>query len=131
MSDYFKKVKSYLMEMDYSITYENAEEEVFVLRHEAEGISDLVIACADPILIIEQFLIDIKNPDVKALQSLLQKNRDMVHGALALDDTGTKVVFRDTLRLETLDLDELEGSINALALMLSEYSDDLIAFSKQ
>lgn len=131
MSEYFKKVKTYLMDMDYSITYESAQEEVFVLSHESEGISDMVVACADPILIIEQFLIDIKNPDVKILQQLLQKNRDMVHGALALDDTGHKVVFRDTLRLETLDLDELEGSINALALLLSEFSDDLIAFSKK
>ena len=39
--------------------------------------------------------------------------------------------FRDTLRLQHLDLDELEGSINSLSLLLSEYSEQIINYSKQ
>jgi len=130
MSANFQKIKEYLMDLEYTITYEDADEEVFVIQNEEDGIRDMVLACADPILIIEQFLIEIPQPSLQIYQSLLQKNRDIVHGALALSDEGKKVVFRDTLRLENLDLNELEGSVNALALLLSEYSDDLIGFTK-
>jgi hypothetical protein len=47
-----------------------------------------------------------------------------------LDETGKKVIFRDTLQLENLDQNELEGSLNSLSLLLSEYSTELIEFSK-
>ena len=66
----------------------------------------------------------------EVFQKLLQKNRDMIRGSFALDDSGSKVLFRDTLALENLDLNELEGSFNSLGLLLSEYSDELISFSK-
>lgn len=130
MTESFEKVKSYLMDLDCSITYENAEEAVFVVAHEPTGIRNLVIACADPILIMEQFLFELKHISADVLKNLLIKNRDIVHGAFALDENGTKVIFRDTLQLENLDPNELEGSINSLSLLLSEYSDELIAFSK-
>jgi len=130
MSDYFEKVKSFVLDLDLSITYQNAEEEVLVIEDEAAGISNLVIACADPILIMEEYLFELKNSQGDVLKNLLQKNRDIVHGAFALDDTGTRVIFRDTLQLENLDINELEGSINSLGLLLSEYSNELIQFSK-
>jgi hypothetical protein len=60
----------------------------------------------------------------------LQKNRDIVHGAFVLDESGEKVIFRDTLQIENIDLNELEGSINSLSLLLSEYSENIIQFSK-
>ncbi len=130
MSDYFEKVKSFVLDLDLSITYQNAEEEVLVIEDEVAGISNLVIACADPILIMEEYLFELKNSQGDVLKNLLQKNRDIVHGAFALDDTGTRVIFRDTLQLENLDINELEGSINSLGLLLSEYSNELIQFSK-
>jgi hypothetical protein len=63
-------------------------------------------------------------------KSLLQKNRDIIHGAFVLEETGEKVIFRDTLQLENLDLNELEASLNSLGLLLSEYADKIIEFSK-
>tara|TARA_R110002072_G_scaffold255733_5_gene414496 strand:- start:1080 stop:1475 length:396 start_codon:yes stop_codon:yes gene_type:complete len=130
MNDHFNKVKSYLLELDYSIFYMNEEEGVLVVENESEGIRNLVLACADPLLIMEQFLFELKQDSAEILKNLLIKNRDIVHGAFALDDEGKKVIFRDTLQLENLDLNELEGSINSLSLLLSEYSDELIKFSK-
>jgi hypothetical protein len=130
MNTNFEKVKSYLLDLEYTITLENESEEVFVIENEGMGIRNLVLACADPILIMEQFLFEIHASDDKVFKSLLMKNRDIVHGAFALDESGTKVIFRDTLQLENLDLNELEGSINSLSLLLSEYSNELIKFSK-
>lgn len=130
MDNYFERVKSFLLDLDYSITYESAEEEVFVVENAEAGIHNLVVAIADPILIMEQYLFELKEGKPEIFQKLLVKNRDIVHGAFALDEGGHKVVFRDTLQLENLDQNEIEGSINSLELLLSEYSDELIEFSK-
>lgn len=130
MTHHFDRVKNYLIDLDYNITYENSEEEVFVVEYPDAGIYNLVIAVADPILIMEQFLFELKEGKPEVFRKLLEKNRDIVHGAFALDETGTRVVFRDTLQLENIDLNEIEGSVNSLELLLSEYSDELIEFSK-
>jgi hypothetical protein len=54
-------------------------------------------------------------------------NGTLVHGAFMLSDDGTQIRFRDTLRLETLDLAELHGTINALSLALEEFGDELVS----
>lgn len=130
MSEHFEKVRNYLLDLDFDIISQNEEDEIFWVEKEDAGINNLVIGCADPILIMEQYLFDIKNEAPAIFKNLLIKNRDIIHGAFVLDETGTKVIFRDTLQLENLDLNELEGSINSLSLLLSEYSDQLIEFSK-
>lgn len=130
MSTYFEKVKSFVLDLDLTITYQNEDDEILVIEDDAAGISNLVLACADPILIMEQYLFELKHTGADVLKNLLQKNRDIVHGAFALDESGHKVLFRDTLQIENLDINELEGSINSLGLLLSEYSDELIKFSK-
>lgn len=130
MTSYFDKVKSFVLDLDLSIVYQNEEEEILVIEDETSGISNLVLACADPILIMEQFLFELKSDDKEILKNLLVKNRDIVHGAFALDETGNRVIFRDTLQIENLDANELEGSINSLGMLLGEYSDELIKFSK-
>lgn len=130
MENHFEKVRNYLLELNYSIVHESTEDSVFVVENESDGILNLFIGCAEPLLIMEQFLFDLKDNSGEIYQNLLKKNRDIVHGAFVLDDTGTKVIFRDTLQIENLDLNELEGSINSLSLLLSEYSEELIQFSK-
>ena len=127
---YFDKVKDYLMELEYSIIVEDRENEVFVVESPDDGISNLMIGIADPIVIIEQYLFDLKSNVGEVAKQLLMKNRDIVHGAFVMDDDGTKVLFRDTLQIETLDFEELEGTLTSLSLLLSEYTDEIIGFSK-
>jgi hypothetical protein len=62
---------------------------------------------------------------------LLQMNRTLVHGAFTLDEEGKRVLFRDTLQLTNLDLNEVEGTIEALSLALAEHAAELISFSRQ
>jgi len=130
METNFSKVKDFLLNLEYDIVTEDQEDEVFVIEKEDEGIVNMVIAIAEPIVIIEQQLFDLKNDDSSTLKSLLMKNRDIIHGALVLDESGKKVIFRDTLQVENLDCNELEGSIKSLSLLLSEYTDEIIGFSK-
>lgn len=127
---HFDKVKDYLIELDYSITKEDRENEVFVIESLEDGIQNVLIGIADPILIIEQYLFDLTTNVGEVAQKLLIKNRDIVHGAFVLDDDGKKVIFRDTLQVDSLDLNELEGTLTSLSLLLSEYSDEIIEFSK-
>jgi hypothetical protein len=89
----------------------------------------MVIACADPILIMEQPLFVLKHETANVLKELLKKNREIVHGAFALDENN-RVLFRDTLQIENLDLNELEGSLNSLSILLSEYGQNLVEFAK-
>lgn len=130
MNKHFSTVQSYLLELDYTIDHQNEEEGIFVISNEKAGIRNLVIICANPLLIMEQFLFEVKDESQSIFKNLLIKNRDIVHGAFALDETGKKVIFRDTLQIENLDLNELEGSINSLSLLLGEYSNELIEFAK-
>lgn len=131
MNTYFEKVKEYLLELDYDIVQEDENEGVFWVESEEAAISNLVIGVADPILIMEQFMCEIAKPSAEIYKNLLVKNRDIIHGAFALDETGKNLLFRDTLELENLDLNELEGSLNSLSLLLSEYMDELIKISKK
>lgn len=131
MNHYFQTVEDYLLELQYEIVESDKEEGVLVVENEEEGIKNVVLIIADPILIVEQFLFDLNEavPDVH--KQLLMKNRDIIHGAFALDDSGKKVLFRNTHECENLDLNELRATLNSLALMLSEYADQLISFSKR
>lgn len=129
MDNHFEIVKHYLLDLDYNILHANEEDGVLWVENEESGIYNLVIGCADPILIMEQFLFEIAEPSAEVYRDLLMKNRDIIHGAFVLDESGKRVIFRDTLQLENLDQNELEGTLNSLALLLSEYMDELIKFS--
>lgn len=130
MKNYFQRVKDYLIELNYSIIHENEADGIIMIQNEREGITNLILGIASPILIFEQYIFKINKPSEDLFKQLLQKNRDIVHGAFVLDETGQKVIFSDTLQLENLDLNELEASINSLSLLLSEYSEQILDFSK-
>jgi len=130
MKNHFDVIKDYLIQLNYSITYENKSDGVLMVQKESDGIKNLILGVADPILILEQYIFKINHASEHIFKQLLQKNRDIIHGAFVLDETGEKVIFRDTLQLENLDLNEFEGSINSLSLLLSEYSENIIEFSK-
>ena len=57
-------------------------------------------------------------------------NRRLIHGAYTLDDEGSRILFRDTLQLETLDLGELGASIEALSLGLAENAHQFIKMAE-
>ncbi len=130
MSGNLHKVKDYLGELELSISSEDEAEELVVIDDEEKGIKNLIIDCEDPVLVLEQVIMDVPQKTDEFFKRLLQMNRTLVHGAFVLDDEGKKVIFRDTLQLENLDKNELEGSINALSIALAEYAGDLIEFSK-
>ena len=79
---------------------------------------------------MEQFLFEIKNPTEVLYRTLLQKNRDIVHGAFVLDHSGKKVIFRDTLPVDNMAQNEVMASINSLGILVGEFNSEMIEMSK-
>jgi len=131
MSEHFQKVKSYLLNLDVEIVHEDPQEELFVVKNEERGITNLVVDCEEPIVIIEQLIMPVPQKDrERFFERLLQINRALVHGAFVLDEESKYVIFRDTLQLKDLDFNELEASILALEMALLDYGDELVKFAK-
>ena len=127
MSD-FEKVKNFILDMGFAISHEEPKEELVVIDDDERGIKNLVIDCEGSILILEQVIIPMSKESSDFCKRILQINRTLVHGAFVLDEEGTTLLFRDTLQLENLDRNELEGSIDALSLALAEYASELVSF---
>jgi uncharacterized protein YjfI (DUF2170 family) len=130
MKNHYNITRDFLLELNFDISREATEDCILVVQKESAGIRNLILGVAPPILIMEQFIFRINDQSEKIFKSLLQKNRDIIHGAFVLDESGEKVIFRDTLQIENMDINELEGSLNSLSLLMSEYSDNIIEFSK-
>jgi len=128
---YFRKIESFISKLGYSVSYQNEKQGIFCIENEDDGIKNLIIGVAPPILILEQFIFTLRNDDKEILKSLLKKNRDIIHGAFVLDEEGKKVIFRYTMQIENLDMNEFEGALNSLGLLLSEYYEQIIEFSKK
>lgn len=127
---YFITIRTYLLELGYELHHEHEASNLLVVSRPELGIDHLVLGCGEPLLILEQYLLELPAPNCDIYQRLLQKNRDIIHGAFVLDESGLKVIYRDTLQLDFLDRSALEAVLNSLALLLSEFGDELIEFSK-
>jgi Putative bacterial sensory transduction regulator len=127
----FQTVKSYVHELNLFIVREDPAEHILIVQDDERGINNLVIDCEEPLLIFEQMIMDVPAHPGDMFRRLLQMNRTLVHGAFALTEDGKQVLFRDTLRIENLDLNEMLGTIEALSLAMAEHAAELIAFSHQ
>jgi hypothetical protein len=130
MSEHYKLVKEYLHELELHISHEDEAEELYIVQDEDRGIVNLIVDCEEPILVFEQLIMEIDSSNARVLRRLMEMNRTLVHGAFVLDEDGKRLSFRDTLQLANLDLNEVEGTINALEMAMAEYSSELIEFSR-
>jgi hypothetical protein len=120
------RVRQYLPDLNLAVTREDPEQDLIVVANEGEGIADLMLVFEEQTLTLAQHILNLADPeDAGALRRLLQMNGLLAHGAFALDDTGTRVIFRDTLELDTLDFGELAASVHALSLALAEHGQEL------
>ena len=131
MSEYLDRVKGYLLDLDLTIVAENEAEELVVVDDEDNGIKQLVIDCEPPVVVLEQLIAEVPPEPGDLFVRLLQMNNTLVHGAFVLDDTASRIFFRDTLQITHLDANELEGSIRSLSLALAEYGAELLTYLKK
>ncbi len=126
---HFEKVKGYLLELGHNIVKEFPEEGMFVISNPDHAIDNMVIDCEEDLLLIEQKILEVKVNDPQLFKQLLQANRGLIFGAFALDETGENLLYRDTLELDNLDLNELEGSLTALTMGLVENMELLMVLA--
>ena len=131
MSEHLDRVKGYLLDLDLTIVAENEADTLVVVDDEDNGIKQLVIDCEPPIVVLEQLIAEVPPEPGDLFKRLLQMNNTLVHGAFVLDETGSRIFFRDTLQISHLDINELEGSIRALSLALAEYGAELLDYLKK
>jgi hypothetical protein len=129
MSD-FNTVKEFVLELGFVISSEIPEEEIVIIDDQERGIQSLVIDCEDTVLVLEQLILQLDTAvGAEGLARILQMNRDLIFGAFVLNDDGGALLYRNTLALENLDLNELESTINALSLGLAENGEELLGFA--
>ena len=129
MSEMLDRVRDYVLELGLGIDSEIPEEEILIVNDEERAISHLVIDCEDTILVLEQLIVQLPSTvDSSVYKRLLQINRTLIFGAFVLNEEGDTLVYRNTLALENLDLNELEGTLNALTLALAENGEELLTF---
>ncbi len=132
MSERFDQVKDYVLELGLVIDQEIPEEEIVIVNDQDRGIQNLVIDCEDDVLVLEQLIMESRhNTAAEVYKRILQMNRDLVYGAFVLNEDGSSLIYRNTLALENLDLNELESTINALSLGLAENGAELLNFVKE
>ena len=127
----FETVKGLLQELQLAIVAEDPAEGILVVEDEERGLKHLVVDCEDPLLIFAQRILDVPTLPGELFRRLLQMNRTLVHGAFVLDEAGTSILLHDTLALAHLDVNEVQGTIDAFSLALAEHAEELIAFSRQ
>lgn len=129
--NYFSKIENHIRNLNYTISYKNENEGVFMIENIMDGVQNLIVGVAPPIVIFELYLFTITNENLKMLKALLMKNRDIIHGAFAITEDGKKVIYRYSLQVQNLDINEFQATLNSLSLLMSEYSTQIIEFSKQ
>jgi hypothetical protein len=130
MSATYEKVKGFILELGLRIYQEAPGEELFIVDDTERGIRKLIIDCEEGVLVLEQLILRLEGEvPSETYKRLLQMNRNLVHGAFVLDESGERLLYRDTLALGNLDLNELESTLNALSLGLAEHGAELLSFA--
>ena len=123
-------IENFALKLDCKILYKNEQSGILKIDNQADGIHNLILGIAPPILIMEQLLFSFREDNIDMFKKMLQKNRDTIHGAFVISEEGNRVLFRYTMQLQNLDFNEFESALNSLGLLLSEFSQDIIDFSK-
>jgi hypothetical protein len=123
-------IEDFALRLDCKILYKNEQSGILKIDNQADGIHNLILGFAPPILIMEQYLFSFREGNIEMFKKLLQKNRDTIHGAFVISEEGNRVLFRYTMQLQNMDFNEFESALNSLGLLVSEFSQQIIDFSK-
>lgn len=95
--------------------------EMWMVTDASGTVSNIVVHLDAPLVVFRVKVMDLPEGEHSALfRLMLELNAsEMVHGAYGLE--GNAIVIVDTLQSETLDEQELQGSVDALALAVNTH----------
>ncbi len=128
--NHFETIEDFALRLNCKILYKNEQHGILKIENEPDGIHNLILGhcAAHPYYGTVSLLL--KKTISTCLKSCLQKNRDTIHGAFVINEEGDRVLFRYTMQLQNIDFNEFESALNSLGLLMSEFSQQIIDFSK-
>ena len=123
-----EKLESYMNKL--SLNYEEIAPDTWIIKDLSKGLENVVVTAVDPVIMIRVKVMEIpaKNRE-KLFEKLLTLNAsDIGHGSYAID--GGNVVIVDTLLAETMDLEELQASLDAIGFALTSHYQVLQEYRK-
>jgi len=119
-------IESYLIDLE--VDYEQIGEGLWKVH---SGAATVVIAHTPPVLVMRVKMFDAPAERREELfTKLLELNTsEMLHGAYGLENGSIVVV--DSLQSENLDLNELEASLDSLAMAVHNHHELLSSFHNQ
>ena len=117
MSD--SKIEQYLIDM--MITYQQVDNNLWLLDDEDNALQGVAVMHADPLVIVRAEIMDVpKNNLLELYTTLLELNAtDLIQGAYALDNK--KIVLVDSLLFDTMDFEEFRASLDSFSLALTQH----------
>jgi hypothetical protein len=123
------KVEGYLVKL--ALSFREVGTAAWVVSDSEVGLESLLVQIAEPLVVLRAPVMALPSAGrEKLFEQLLRLNAsDMVHGAYAVD--GDEVIVVDTLEAETMDLEELQASIDAIGLALAQHYRSLSAYRQR
>jgi hypothetical protein len=114
-----EKVEGYLVKL--GMTYQEAGPGTWVIQDRQKGLENLLVVLSDPLVILRTMVMEVPaSGKEKLFGELLRLNAtEMVHGAYAVD--GKNIIIIDTLEADTMDMEELEASLDAIGFALAQH----------
>jgi hypothetical protein len=114
-----EKLENYFIEL--GIPYETKGENLWIVTDESKNLQKLLITSEGPVVTLTQNLMAVPDKNREEFfKILLTLNAtDLIHGAYGVE--GNSVVWIDTLESDTLDKGELQASLEAVSLAVTEH----------
>ncbi len=114
-----EKLENYFIEL--GISFESKGENLWVITDDAKNLQKVIVTSEGPVitLTVKLMALPAKNRE-DFFKTLLTLNAtDLFHGAYGLE--GDNVVWIDSLESETLDLAELQASLDAISFAVTQH----------
>jgi len=122
------KIEGYLIKLNLS--FSEVARGTWLIQDPEKGLEQVFVIVEDPLVIIRVKVMETPKTNREAFfEELLKLNAsDIISGAYALEDE--HVILIDTLMAQTLDLEEIQASLDAVSLALTQHYPILSEFRK-
>jgi hypothetical protein len=113
------KIETYLV--DLNLKYREIAPNGWLINDDSRGLEETLVMFVAPLVIVRVKIMDLPTSRREEFyEQLLRYNVvDLVHGAYGID--GSDVILIDTLEYDSLKKEELEASLDAVALALNRH----------
>jgi len=117
--DIKEKLEGYFIEL--SVPYETKGDGMWIVNDEDKGVENLIVTADDQLVTLTVNVMKVPSSNKEEFfETLLKLNAtDMIHGAYGIVDD--EVMLIDTLEGLTMDLEEIQASLDAVSLALSQH----------